>query len=295
MSVILPLRLISFNDFNYLEFSDNIKVYKLKEELRKKMLNILPPDESHKGFRDMITWINFYLYIESTELEDEKYISKASEFLRIMRIVRHNPASLNLIYFGDGIEDIKTYKEYMARIYNYNGVTTVNFESIDIDKLQQLWDNYTNIVKNSKKKDRIFNAVLLHEFANQSYYLEDQILHDTIALECLFSTDRQEIAFQISLRLSWFLYPEIDEFKNRLRKKAFADIKQIYRTRSKIVHGEIPNTEESKKEMIEQVRSLNDYVKMVIGKILINSELIMKFLQKNDDLQGHFNDFILRQ
>gem|GEM_PF-4415477 len=177
-----------------------------------------------------------YLFIPSEEAEIEGAANKAHEFLRLMRIVRNNPASTSLIFLMDARGEIKGYEQYLVGIYTYQG-PVAHFRTEDIKTLKSVWQNYKENVIASSIKNRIWYAIFLHEMANQSYYDEFKILHDIMALECLFSTVPQEVAFQVSSRIAWFLFPKSLPGGGVARRGIFRHLKTIYGIRSKIVHG----------------------------------------------------------
>ena len=92
----------------------------------------------------------------------------------------------------------------------------------------------------------------------------------TAVLESLFSTDAQEITHKISERIAFFLGDTPAE-----RRSLFENVKGIYRTRSRIVHGlDLKATEE---ETISALAELEELVHQILSRILRDSDLIDQF------------------
>jgi hypothetical protein len=287
MNIILPFYFVSFETEEVIDLEDEIKICRLNEDIRQKLKDILPNDTFHlKNFHERLKkeFLSFYLLINSEETETRKNVLKVHEFLRIMRIVYHNPASIILIYFMDEKGEIKGYEEYPIDVFTHFG-PVVNFTADDIKKLKAIWSNYKDIVMPAGHKNRLWYAIFLHELANQSYYYEFRILNDTMALECLFSTTTQEIAFQISYRISWFLFQKLDPVLGLAREDVFNKFKKFYTLRSKIVHGVMVDEDEIK----EYSGKLNNYVHWILNKILSNKNLINTFMSDETTL----NDYLL--
>ncbi len=92
----------------------------------------------------------------------------------------------------------------------------------------------------------------------------------TVVLESLFTTDAQEITHKISERIAFFLKDTPAE-----RRCVFDDVKEIYRTRSRIVHGlDLKATEEQTVSLLAELEAL---VHHVLKRILKDSKLVEEF------------------
>lgn len=95
----------------------------------------------------------------------------------------------------------------------------------------------------------------------------------TTPLETLFTTTPREITFQLSSRIAWFLEP--DDFIKR--NKLFTNVKDLYDTRSKIVHGS--KYDASKVE--NSAGDLEDLDRRVFFKILSCDPIYKMISDKN--------------
>ena len=61
---------------------------------------------------------------------------------------------------------------------------------------------------------------------------EDKIIDLAIALEALYLPDAGESTFKLAVRASWYLGKDRED-----RKKLFEEFKELYKCRSRVVHG----------------------------------------------------------
>jgi hypothetical protein len=79
---------------------------------------------------------------------------------------------------------------------------------------------------------RVGNALRFYENAYTSDNADIALVGFTTCLEGLFSTVEQEISFRLALRLAHFLGESIED-----KRKKYAECREAYKVRSKIVHG----------------------------------------------------------
>ncbi|MGB6483759.1 MAG: hypothetical protein WBE86_09770 [Candidatus Acidiferrales bacterium] len=84
----------------------------------------------------------------------------------------------------------------------------------------------------AEKFSCVGNALLFYRNGYNSDNPDLALVSFTTCLESLLSTSEQEISFKLSLRVATFLADE-----NEKREELFQAAKEVYRTRSKIVHG----------------------------------------------------------
>ena len=102
------------------------------------------------------------------------------------------------------------------------------------------------------------------------------------SLETLFCTTSREITFQLASRIAWFLKP--DDFNKR--KKLFANVKDLYNIRSKIVHGDKYSID----KIEHAINDLEDLVRNVFRKILSNEKIYNMFFNKDQNLCNEYLD-----
>jgi len=271
MKIIAPLRLIDFQTNDDIDLGNGIKIQQLNDNVRQKLLDILPSDDKHKYLRTELDKTVLYNVLSATNEDTiEKIVNKTAEFLRLMRIAQFNVSSVKLIYHVNDCDEIIDYDERPIKIYNPQNETVREFNKETINIIMTIWSNYKKFIC---EKTRLWNAIFLHELAIQSFYLEFQILNDMIALECLFSNAMQEIAFQVSVRVASFLYPPSHQWHYSGKLDYFKKYKKIYKTRSKIVHGVLIEESEAK----EASQQLYYDVQEILRKILQDDSLIAIF------------------
>jgi Apea-like HEPN len=84
----------------------------------------------------------------------------------------------------------------------------------------------------AEKFSRVGNAAAFYRNGYNSDNADLALISFTTCLESLFSTVEQELSFRLSLRVATFLADE-----NAKRKQLFEEAKDVYRIRSKVVHG----------------------------------------------------------
>jgi hypothetical protein len=84
----------------------------------------------------------------------------------------------------------------------------------------------------AEKFSRVGNALLFYRNGYNSDNPDLALVSCTTCLESVFSTFEQELSFRLSLRVATFLADE-----NTERQELFEEAKEVYRIRSKIVHG----------------------------------------------------------
>lgn len=287
MNLIIPLFDIKFQINGAMAFDEDIIISPLDEKLTQSIQNLLKEREWH--FKDYLHLFEeggfkYFISIPFQKNEQNKALIKASDFLKLMRIVKHNQATLIWTFLKDNAT-IEPFEKYNQKVYtpvspvsisNNLVPPNVEFSNKDIEKINLFWINYKEITANYNFKNRISYALFFHEAANLSECWEHQILNDTIALECLFTDGSQEVTFKISSRIAWFLYPKSDQGDGRTG--TFRSLKEIYAVRSKIVHGSTV----AKAELEKIASDNNRYVRKILRRILEDKNLIKKFTSQQE-------------
>lgn len=281
--IICPLLHVNFEES--CKFEENITISPLSDSLRKGMEKHLSKDIIEKYLK-MCKWILTIPYTKSDRDLKFRYLHA---FTIIMRLLKWNLATVKYVFYTDDTGEVINYEEKIADIYG-NGLYFVegfNFDRKDVCRLSEIWRNYYR----QKAENRIENALVFKDIADHYYYWELKLVIYTTALECLFSTERQELAFQMSTRMAWFLGKD-----DLNRKKIYKDIKRIYNRRSEIVHGSISLGDKSEGNDTESLCIFSrQYLTDALLKILEDRELIIKFTGNTETLREYFNNLILNQ
>lgn len=91
--------------------------------------------------------------------------------------------------------------------------------------------------------------------------IEDRIIDQMIAFESLYLGDPQELTYKLALRTAFSLGKRKDK-----RYTIFEDMKEAYRYRSRIVHG---NNPPSRAELRAIVPKTQDYLRQSIQRFLL--------------------------
>ena len=104
----------------------------------------------------------------------------------------------------------------------------------DMQYFKDFYESYTKLFagSNSSIVDTLNIAIKRFSKSIQERELEDKIIDLSVAIECLFSNDTQELSHKLSLRICTILGNNSNE-----RNVIFGFMKEIYNLRSKIVHG----------------------------------------------------------
>jgi len=133
---------------------------------------------------------------------------------------------------------------------------------------------------------RVGNALLFYRNGYNSDNPDLALVSFTTCLESLFSTAEQELSFRLSLRVATLLADE-----NAKRQELFEEAKEVYRIRSKVVHGAKihRNSETAAIYLVEGVlpqaerlarRCLARVLEMQIENLFENSEKLNTLVDK---------------
>ena len=110
----------------------------------------------------------------------------------------------------------------------------------------------------------------------------------TVVLESLFTTDSQEISHKIAERVAWFLEVEVES-----RRSLYDRMREIYKIRSKIVHGtEIKGVVGEVSESL--MADLELYTQRALKKILADQSLVDTFSSKSDERESFLGSLLFK-
>ncbi len=116
--------------------------------------------------------------------------------------------------------------------------------------------------------DRLIKAIEFSAIGFQTRHIPMRLVNQVMFMEILFSSDIQELSFQLSSRISWYLR---HSYSPEEREEFFKKIKKIYTMRSKIVHGDSPkkikNLRTQMRQMLEEAESINSEIfREILGR-----------------------------
>lgn len=162
-------------------------------------------------------------------------------------------------------DDIKNEKRY--------------FDDLSLTNVKKMYLSLKEIDSKNVSKNRIINALIYYFYSwCRIHYLEQTCINLSVCLESLFAPiSNTELSHQISYNISRFLTDIPDE-----RRKYYTLIKKFYNLRSKIVHGNVPNTD----EVINLTREVYVLTGKIIKRILLDEKLTSIF--NNEKMRVNF-------
>lgn len=110
----------------------------------------------------------------------------------------------------------------------------------------------------------LMNALNYFYYATRTQRLEDKLINLMVSLESLFTREIQELSYRLSLRVASLIG---DAFKGKTPSDVLEDMKDLYKKRSLIVHGE-----EKIKITYNDVKKLERYTREAIKVFLFLSQ-----------------------
>jgi hypothetical protein len=134
-------------------------------------------------------------------------------------------------------------------------------------------DDLLKLFIEKENENRIIRAIEFAAIGFQTSHVPTRLVNHVIFLETLFSTSRNEIAFQLASRISWYLHKktEVEE-----KEETFDKVKNIYNLRSKIIHGDSP-----KNISIKLLHEIEDINTRVLNAILKKNHIKLFSLKKD--------------
>lgn len=120
----------------------------------------------------------------------------------------------------------------------------------DLVAAEKLWLGVSKVLV-TDKHHRVGNALLFYRNGYASDNPDLALVAFTTCLESLFSTGGQEISFQLAVRVAHFL----GDSKDR-RREVYEQCREVYRIRSKVVHGAPINKRSTEQSAIYLVEGI---------------------------------------
>ncbi len=175
---------------------------------------------------------------------------------------------------------------------------------IDPKEFEKLKDLYARILKIQLHRGDVFcrlkNAIEFFIHGNNEKWFVMRIALYFVALESLFSDDKNEISYKISLRTAYFLFPD----NPKERKQLFDQLRAGYTIRSNFIHGSKIDTSKWAAKLnfknnpsyilwIDYPNELKSIISDVILKIISDPELIDIFSDTTDKKMKDFFDLLV--
>jgi len=141
-------------------------------------------------------------------------------------------------------------------------------ELVKPEKARKQFDDAVGLARLSLPK---YLQIALTFYSRSRYeQVMDEVLIDLItALESMFLVENLELHYRLSLRVAYFLYPH-DE---RQRKETFDLVYDMYKLRSKIVHGQSMSFSEKESAQLDELCGV---VRKAISRLILMRSIAQK-------------------
>lgn len=138
----------------------------------------------------------------------------------------------------------------------------------------------------SKESGRVGRAFYFLMTARNESTLPIKVIHYCTFLECLFTSDSQEVTHKVSERFAYFLGNDTNE-----RKSFYKLAKDLYKIRSKAVHGQ--PVKETAENMKTALINIDSAARKILVSCLSKDETSSVFSFNNEEYEKWFIDLIL--
>ena len=117
-------------------------------------------------------------------------------------------------------------------------------------------------------KNVLIRAIEFAAIGIQNRHIPSRLVNNTIFLESLFCHSNNELSFQIAASVSWYLR---SRSKVEERDELFKKVKELYKYRSKIVHG--ADISSNNKKLVENLLFSEELITDILQNILIRNHV----------------------
>ncbi len=194
---------------------------------------------------------------------------------------------------GDFSETVITKEDLEHALAAYNQYEKLGSESSGVEKPEAPYSaravisdslyHYVDYNKNT----RIERAISFLSMARSNSFLPLKISLYMSFLECLFTTDRQEVTHKVCERVALYLGGTYE-----LKLNTYNAVKTAYEIRSGFFHGqEIDKKHDSRKKLEQQSFTIDNLLRQIVNKILFHDYEI--FNSANDIRKDFFGKLVL--
>ncbi|MFJ5718125.1 hypothetical protein [Neobacillus sp. NPDC093127] len=138
----------------------------------------------------------------------------------------------------------------------------------------------------TKENGRIGRAFYFMMLARYESVLPIKIMNYCSVLECLFTSDSSEVTHKVSERFARFMGNNFEE-----RKIFFKLVKDLYKIRSKAVHGQPVNS--TPEDMRKLLKEIDNSIREIFVGYFMKEEKYKVFDEKQEQYEKWFNELIL--
>ncbi|PDZ43338.1 HEPN domain-containing protein [Bacillus wiedmannii] len=238
--------------------------------------------------------VNYY-YINS-------FIRKIDIFTVALWLVKDHSVNIESGFIGTGTkENFYSVTSSNAAFLSSKSNGLINDTMFSIEEINEAIQYYKLL--NPEYNDNIGNQIADGPYkvkslrVQRAFYFLQAARHETdvpvkimkycTILECLFTTGRDEITHKISERFARLMSDQLEQ-----REGYFLLVKKSYAIRSTVIHGQ-SMSEKRYADALELAIELDNAIRELLLKIILNSELEENFEQNEEDLEKWFRKLIL--
>lgn len=275
-SIVVPLIDAALNHLESIELCPGVHIIRLTPEYRER----LQKDEVLVGGYDSsLDRMLVGLSVEPSLAYSKKQLSLNNKVLMgifvFFALRLSTEVSLDIPFWFDISEDgqilgigqtlVRTYRSSPRYTYPLDeGLTYERIETLR-PYISLLLERYLE----QPDTDRVIKALEFAGIGFQTRHIPMRLVNQVVFMEVLFSSDVHELSFQLASRISWYLRNNKTPDE---REEVFNTVRDIYKMRSKIVHGSSPKNPE---DLRAQMRQMLDQSESV------NSEIFREMLKRN--------------
>jgi len=293
-------------DIHSYEFDENLTLTSSKDKCVEKITKLLFKKEAKTSkflsrhdkqlLRRCNACLLHYRKVPKKDYSDKYFDESDLLFIYLieaLRIIRPSLALALFLFECEKKEDGNFYPinhKTKRQPSNSIGLKKIIFEKNDLELAKNIFKKLRQLHSTpAKARNRLVHSVLLYNKAIFMDDLEVSYLMFVTLLECLFSrlNERGELRYSLSNNIAWFLAKNQEE-----RADIFTNFNDIYKYRSKIVHGA-----DVKPSLTEGIRNtiidLRELCRKALEKIFHNEKLYDLFSGKKDNIDHYMRQLTL--
>lgn len=299
--MVIPLSDVRFLINDDFDFGYGFKVVKKQFELKNHVKSFEPSYQykeriisSNSIVLKSPYWLisNYESTSKSSEKDDTHQFILMKVLIMLFRILYASIMHENLMLaykITNGKYNIKRYYGSRSKIIIHIGPDGYVYDYTEehLERVKLLFDNFMkNLKDETNDSNRIVRAITFFKHASESELIITKFINNSIALECIYSTDHKELTYRLSHRVALFLGES-----EKARKEIFNKISEIYKYRGRIVHGDKLTNKMSGK-FNEVLNNLELIIRHSLTRIL-EDEKCIKLFSSEKKINKYFEDKIL--
>lgn len=261
MSFVLPLLSVSLNSNERLTLCDGCYVDAIDRDLLRRMEGDGP---IMGGYHFSVTPIGLYFEIGNlaTANHINHYQTQKLAVFTAMCLRLSTGIPLDIPFWLDiRGDDLYQYGRTMVRTFrtesNYTYPIDEGIQRTNLDIYCRGLPILTELYTRWDNRHRLLRAIEFASIGFQTFHAPTRLVNHVTYLETLFAGSTTELSFRLAASISWYL---ASDKSSEEREEVFQQVKEIYDTRSKVVHGNPSRGRTHLTRHLEQVEILNSEI-----------------------------------